>query len=205
MEIEIGFCDFCGADRVLCEIKRHTFQKLIRNLFNQHVRAEVLEDLFESLKLCPLCHEKCILLNAQYKAINSYKKGKKNDNCIMCGNEDEIYKIQDWSHFSSISEDFSFEAETVPICSACLVYIDHRNTIKQHLLQKNVQERVSAATGMSLSSIRRVKKEARNIKEHVYTEKCAMLPITKGVKKHYARKYTNWDSGGRNLNPTENY
>ncbi|CAH1982865.1 unnamed protein product [Acanthoscelides obtectus] len=33
--------------------------------------------------------------------------------------------------------------------------------------EHQVQERVSAATGVSLSSIRRVKKEARNIKEHV--------------------------------------
>ncbi|VEN52189.1 unnamed protein product [Callosobruchus maculatus] len=138
MEIEKGLCDFCSADRVLCEIKTRKFQKLLKSLFNQHINVELLEDVFKSFRLCPLCHEKFILLDTRCKAIKSQKKGINCDQCILCGDEDELYKIKKWPHFDRLSKDFDFDSDTVLICPACLVYLDTRNTIKQHLIQQNV-------------------------------------------------------------------
>nr|CAH7763651.1 unnamed protein product [Callosobruchus chinensis] len=144
MEIEKGFCNFCSADRVLCGVKRRKFQKLLESLFNRHINAQFLEDVFGSFGICPLCHEKFILLDKRYKAIKSHKKGSDYDNCILCGDEDGLYKIKKWPHFDTLSEDFDFDSGTILICPACLVYLDIRNTIKQQLLQQSREANRSA-------------------------------------------------------------
>ncbi|CAH1996386.1 unnamed protein product [Acanthoscelides obtectus] len=64
-------------------------------------------------------------------------------------------------------ESFTLTQETV--VNQVLAFLPKRTLIHQLDVgfEQHVQERVSAATGLSLSSIRRVKKEAQNIKEHV--------------------------------------
>nr|CAI5850076.1 unnamed protein product [Callosobruchus analis] len=180
MEIEKGFCNFCSADQVLCEVKKRKFQKLLKSLFNHLINVELLEDILESFRVCPLCHEKFILLDTRYKAIKSHKKGSYCDNCILCGDEDELYKIKNWQYFDRLSIDFDFRSETVLICPACLVYLDIRNTIKQQLLQQNHTSNHSSLSahweqhnrkGLKVFSFKKHQESPPNIKKGIKTLK----------------------------------